>query len=215
MHQVLQSTCNGTQHGLSLKLKHYSQRWYQHVFVTKFYCHLLLVSLINVQVGFQVLDALAAANSITWMKKLSHRAQVAHGRIQGVPVILCKPMAYMNVSGESVGPLVTEHRLNRSQVRFTPFTFAHICEPCNWILIDSNSSHVSILSTVFLCRGYYLASAFRDLSVALLCRWGLCNALVPTFLLGPPVDLCWGVPMIRSWMSVAGLRCLFVLCVPV
>lgn len=68
------------------------------------------------QVGFEVIDALAEANGIQWMKKLSHKAIVAHGRIQGVPVLLCKPMTFMNVSGESVGPLAMKHGLDLSQV---------------------------------------------------------------------------------------------------
>lgn len=63
-----------------------------------------------------MIDAIADANSIQWMKKLSNKAQVAHGRIQGVPVMLCKPMTFMNVSGESVMPLMKKHGLELSQV---------------------------------------------------------------------------------------------------
>lgn len=69
------------------------------------------------QIGFEVIDALAETNSIQWMKKLSHKAQVAHGRIQGQQVLLCKPMTFMNVSGESVGPLLRKYSLEHAQVR--------------------------------------------------------------------------------------------------
>lgn len=69
------------------------------------------------QIGFEVIDALAEANDIQWMRKLSHKAAVAYGRIQGEPVLLCKPMTFMNVSGESVAPLAKQHGLDISQVR--------------------------------------------------------------------------------------------------
>jgi hypothetical protein len=44
----------------------------------------------------------------------------------------------------------------------------------------------------------------------------LCTALVPIFLRGGPlVGLCWKVPIFRSWISVAGLWQLVVICVRV
>eukprot|EP00892_Ulva_mutabilis_P004890 jgi/Ulvmu1/2773/UM140_0002.1 len=67
-------------------------------------------------IGFDVLDELARSHNIQWNKKLAHKALVAQGSVHGVPVVLCKPMTFMNVSGESVAPLTTAHGLKRSQV---------------------------------------------------------------------------------------------------
>lgn len=69
------------------------------------------------QVGFDVLDTLASSHSIQWNKKLSHKAVVASGTMHGVPVMLCKPMTFMNVSGESVAPIMKDNSLGLSQVR--------------------------------------------------------------------------------------------------
>ena len=57
------------------------------------------------QVGFEVVDALAQDHGFSWNKKLEFNSLTASGVIHGQKALLCKPMAFMNVSGESVGPL--------------------------------------------------------------------------------------------------------------
>lgn len=56
-------------------------------------------------VGFRVLDHLAAEHRIaSW--NTEKRALVSVGAIAGVPVVLAKPITFMNLSGESVAPLL-------------------------------------------------------------------------------------------------------------
>jgi PTH1 family peptidyl-tRNA hydrolase len=52
-------------------------------------------------VGFAVADLLATRAGVAFKRDRS-RAQVAVGRLGGLPVILVKPMSYMNVSGGPV-----------------------------------------------------------------------------------------------------------------
>jgi len=54
--------------------------------------------------GFLVADELAARADARFKRDRS-RAQVATGRLAGVPVILAKPMTFMNVSGRPVAAL--------------------------------------------------------------------------------------------------------------
>ena len=55
--------------------------------------------------GFMVIDRLAERNAIRIARKLS-RALVGGGEICGKAVLLAKPQTYMNLSGESVKPLL-------------------------------------------------------------------------------------------------------------
>jgi PTH1 family peptidyl-tRNA hydrolase len=55
-------------------------------------------------VGFRVADELAERAGVRFRRDRS-RAQVAIGRLAGVPVILAKPMTFMNVSGRTVAAL--------------------------------------------------------------------------------------------------------------
>jgi PTH1 family peptidyl-tRNA hydrolase len=56
------------------------------------------------QVGFALLDELAASEGIS-INETKSKALIGKGRIAGTPVVLAKPQTYMNLSGESVGPL--------------------------------------------------------------------------------------------------------------
>lgn len=55
-------------------------------------------------VGFEMLDSLASYCGIK-VSKAKCRAVIGEGRIGNVPVILAKPLTYMNLSGESVRDL--------------------------------------------------------------------------------------------------------------
>ena len=70
-----------------------------------------------VQVGFDAIDQLAQQHGLSWGRKLVHKAHTAEGSIRGARVVLCKPMAFMNVSGESVAPLAKKHGMSVGQVR--------------------------------------------------------------------------------------------------
>src|SRR6201999_1007910 len=56
-------------------------------------------------VGFRVIDHLAAEHKID-VRNTEKRALVGYGKIKDVPVVLAKPITFMNLSGESVAPLL-------------------------------------------------------------------------------------------------------------
>lgn len=60
--------------------------------------------------GFMVADLLAARAGLRFKRDRS-RAEVATGRIAGVPVILAKPKTFMNLSGGPVASLCGYHRI--------------------------------------------------------------------------------------------------------
>ena len=60
-------------------------------------------------VGFEAVDAIAAEIGVTWEVKKAFNALLAKGTFAGQPVMLVKPQTYMNLSGESVAPIVKYH----------------------------------------------------------------------------------------------------------
>lgn len=60
-------------------------------------------------IGFQVVEALAEVHELRFNKR-QHKARVATGRIDDAQVVLAKPLAFMNKSGESVSLLVHWHK---------------------------------------------------------------------------------------------------------
>ena len=60
-------------------------------------------------VGFEAVDAIASAIGATWEEKRQFRCLMAKGTFAGQQVMLVKPQTYMNLSGESVAPVVRYH----------------------------------------------------------------------------------------------------------
>ena len=60
-------------------------------------------------VGFEAVDAIAAAIGAAWEEKRQFKCLMAKGNFAGHPVMLVKPQTYMNLSGESVAPVVKYH----------------------------------------------------------------------------------------------------------
>lgn len=54
-------------------------------------------------IGFAVVDQLAAAHSASWKAESRMCAHTASIEIAGQPVLLLKPQTYMNVSGKAIG----------------------------------------------------------------------------------------------------------------
>ena len=61
-------------------------------------------------IGFQIVEGLAAAHGLTFTKT-EHKAETAHGRIDGQRVVLAKPQTWMNDSGQSVAPLARFYKI--------------------------------------------------------------------------------------------------------
>uniref|UniRef100_A0A804LK81 Peptidyl-tRNA hydrolase, mitochondrial n=1 Tax=Zea mays TaxID=4577 RepID=A0A804LK81_MAIZE len=70
-------------------------------------------------VGFDMIDAFAQSQGIP-LTTHYFKALFGEGMVDGVPVLLAKPQTYMNLSGESVGPLAAYYKLplNRVLVAF-------------------------------------------------------------------------------------------------
>ena len=60
-------------------------------------------------VGFEAVDAIAAEIGASWEAKRQFNCLMAKGTFAGLPVMLVKPQTYMNLSGDSVAPVVKYH----------------------------------------------------------------------------------------------------------
>lgn len=61
-------------------------------------------------IGFMIVDNLASEAGIS-LDRIHKRARVGSGQIGGRSVILAKPQTYVNLSGDSVGPLAEYYRI--------------------------------------------------------------------------------------------------------
>lgn len=61
-------------------------------------------------VGFLVLDRLADRYRLRF-DRLEFQGRLAHGRVEGRPVILLKPLSYMNRSGSVVKPVLSRYKV--------------------------------------------------------------------------------------------------------
>lgn len=57
-------------------------------------------------IGFEVVDAVAAACGAEWTSSKKFTSMVASGSLAGVRVTLVKPQTYMNLSGDAVAPIL-------------------------------------------------------------------------------------------------------------
>ena len=62
-------------------------------------------------IGFAVIDALADKYNIS-IKDKKHKALCGTGVIEGVKVMLVKPLTYMNLSGDSVADVMNFYKLD-------------------------------------------------------------------------------------------------------
>ena len=60
-------------------------------------------------VGFEAVDAIAVLIGAAWEEKRQFKCLMARGAFAGCPVMLVKPQTFMNLSGESVAPVVKYH----------------------------------------------------------------------------------------------------------
>ncbi|ONI17189.1 hypothetical protein PRUPE_3G143700 [Prunus persica] len=61
-------------------------------------------------IGFEMIDSIAKTQGVV-MNTIQSKALVGIGSIGEVPILLAKPQAYMNYSGESVGPLAAYYQV--------------------------------------------------------------------------------------------------------
>lgn len=66
-------------------------------------------------IGWTVLDAFAAKHGLKFDKRQA-RSIVAQGQVYGRSLVLCKPLTYMNNSGEAVGALARFYKIAPTEV---------------------------------------------------------------------------------------------------
>ncbi len=66
-------------------------------------------------VGYQCVQRLAQRHGLTF-NKLVFKALVASGQVASSKVMLAKPLTFMNLSGQAVGPLLRWHRVDLSDL---------------------------------------------------------------------------------------------------
>ncbi|KAM0924198.1 hypothetical protein ACQ4PT_005021 [Festuca glaucescens] len=66
-------------------------------------------------VGFDMIDAFAKSQDIS-LTTHHFKALFGEGMVDGIPVLLAKPQTYINLSGESVGPLAAYYKLSLNHV---------------------------------------------------------------------------------------------------
>jgi len=67
-------------------------------------------------VGFEVLDELARRAAVEFRKPWLAKAETAQTVLAGQPVLLAKPVTFMNLSGEAVAPLARKRGLEPADV---------------------------------------------------------------------------------------------------
>ncbi|XP_023635768.1 peptidyl-tRNA hydrolase, mitochondrial isoform X1 [Capsella rubella] len=71
--------------------------------------------LATLQIGFEMIDAFAESVGIQ-MNLVNFKAIMGQGFVGDLPVLLAKPQTYMNLSGESSGPLAAYYKLPLNRV---------------------------------------------------------------------------------------------------
>ena len=66
-------------------------------------------------IGFQAVEMLAQAHGLEFTRT-EHRAQTAHGTLDGRRVILAKPQTWMNESGKSIAPLSRFYKIGPARI---------------------------------------------------------------------------------------------------
>ncbi len=66
-------------------------------------------------IGFRVIDRLAEEEAIA-LDRLKHQAQMGQGRVGETPLILAKPMTFMNLSGDAVYGLCAYNNIDTTQL---------------------------------------------------------------------------------------------------
>jgi len=104
-----------------------------------------------------MIDAFAQSQGIP-LATHYFKALFGEGMVDGVPVLLAKPQTYMNLSGESVGPLAAYYKLplNRVLVAFDDMDL-----PCGVLRLQPKGGfgrHSGLVEFTFIC--FVIESSF-------------------------------------------------------
>lgn len=103
-------------------------------------------------VGFEMIDAFAEAQGIQ-MNSVHCKAIFGQGFVDDAPVLIAKPQTYMNLSGESTGPLAAYYKLPLSRVLVI---HDDMTLPCGVLRLQDkggHGSHNGLKSVIYHFRG--------------------------------------------------------------
>ncbi|KAK6119877.1 hypothetical protein DH2020_046378 [Rehmannia glutinosa] len=103
-------------------------------------------------VGFEFIDAFAKSQGIS-MDSVHCKAIFGKGLINGVPVFLAKPQTYMNLSGESSGPLAAYYKLPLNRVLVFHDDMDLPCGVLRLNALGNHGSHNGLKSVIYHFRG--------------------------------------------------------------
>jgi PTH1 family peptidyl-tRNA hydrolase len=66
--------------------------------------------------GFMTARLLASRHRLSWKSSPQFKGEIADGQIGDTPIKLLMPTTYMNLSGESAGPLARYYKINPARV---------------------------------------------------------------------------------------------------
>lgn len=66
--------------------------------------------------GFRVVDELAARHGLSWSASGQAKAEIAKGKIGESEVVLAKPQTFMNLSGQAVQALASFYKIEQSDI---------------------------------------------------------------------------------------------------
>jgi peptidyl-tRNA hydrolase, PTH1 family len=67
-------------------------------------------------VGYRVVEKLAAGAGATWQRASKFDAEIAEARLAGRKIVLAKPLTFMNLSGRTCAALLQWHKLTPEQM---------------------------------------------------------------------------------------------------
>ncbi|OAY60426.1 chloroplastic group IIB intron splicing facilitator CRS2-B, chloroplastic [Manihot esculenta] len=107
-------------------------------------------------IGFEMVDQIAQAEGVM-MDTIQSKALIGIGCIKEVPIILAKPQAYMNFSGESVGPLAAHYQV---PLRHILLIYDEMSLPNGVVRIQPKGGHghhngvKNVINHLDDCRGF-------------------------------------------------------------
>ncbi|XP_057546757.1 chloroplastic group IIB intron splicing facilitator CRS2-B, chloroplastic-like isoform X2 [Amaranthus tricolor] len=88
-------------------------------------------------VGFEMIDKISQTEGIL-LNTIQSKALIGIGSIGDVPILLAKPQAYMNYSGESVGPLAAYYKV---PLRHILLVYDEMCLPNGVLRLQPKGGH--------------------------------------------------------------------------
>lgn len=66
--------------------------------------------------GFMAVDFISSRHNFSWTHKSKFNADIATGIIRDYKIVLCKPITFMNLSGNAVLPLMSYYKILRNNI---------------------------------------------------------------------------------------------------